>query len=114
MSVIDGERKIIVRRVSPATMRFEGLVPRSVWEARKAEPGITIVTQRAFMGAMLHDQTLQGQYPSVGHIFPAALLSKRSGRTRSGKAMAAHLNRISTQRSAERAAWKAANKVTIL
>ena len=70
MSVIDGERKVIARRVDASAMRFEGLVPRSQWETRAAEAGVTIVTQRAFMGAMLHDQSLNGQYPAVGHIFP--------------------------------------------
>lgn len=100
--VIDGERKAVCHRVSPTSFEYAGLFVRSDWEQMSAEPGTLILTQRAFMGAMLHDQSLKRQYPSVGHVFPAKLLAKRSGIKRSGKAMDSHLSAIADQRKAER------------
>ena len=102
---IDGERKALLRRVADG-FRFEGLVPRSLWQDRAREKGVLIVTQRALLGASLHVQSLEGQFPPIGAVIPAALLKGRSGIEYSGDAMDAHLYTIKAQRSQERQALK--------
>lgn len=100
--VIDGERKAVLRLVSPGTFRYEGLVTRSVWETLKPEAGMKLATMRALNGATLHVQSCAGQFPAVGTLIPAALLRNRSGQTRSGRQMDRHLTAIATQRTAEK------------
>ncbi|HEY6010034.1 MAG TPA: hypothetical protein VIX18_01085, partial [Nitrospirota bacterium] len=76
--IIDGERKALLVRVG-TSFRFDGLLRRSEWESRKAQPGTLIVTQRCLNGAALHVQGLKGQYPTIGTLIPAALFAHRSG-----------------------------------
>jgi len=97
-AAIDGERKGVLTRVDVGTFRFEGLIPRSQWAALKAQPGRTLITQRALIGATLHLPELQGQLPAVGTIIPVALLKGRSGSFRTGKAMDQHLTDIAAVR----------------
>ena len=91
--VIDGERKVVLRRVDVGNFAFEGLVPRSKWSTMKAQVGVILMTQRAFLGATLHLPQLDGQFPAVGTVVPVALLKGRT-QTRTGKAMDLHLKDI--------------------
>ena len=102
---VDGERKALMRRVADG-FRYEGLVTRSGWETRGREKGVLIVTQRALLGASLHVQSLEGQFPPIGAVIPAALLKGRSGIEYSGEAMDARLYSYKAQRSQEREALK--------
>lgn len=100
--IIDGERKALMRRIDAASIQFVQLLPRSSWQRITPEAGVSLVTMRCLMGASLHHEPLQRQFPVPGTVFPVALFSKRSGQKRSGKAMTRHLDSIKEQRSAER------------
>jgi hypothetical protein len=95
--VIDGERKAVLERVSTTHFAYRGLERDSVWSGRKAQTGITLVTQRKLNSACLHVQECEGQYPQLGQLIPVELIGKSGFRT--GRAMRAHLTTIKDARS---------------
>ena len=104
---IDGERKALVRAVSGGLM-FVGLLRRSEWESRPRKAGELLVTQRALVGAALHIESLNGQFPIAGQtVIPRALLTGRSGVQHTGAAMDALLYSYRVQATEGREAIKA-------
>jgi hypothetical protein len=95
---IDGERKPLLRRVSTTHWEFVGLKRISEWSKIKATPGLALTTQLALMGACLHVQQLDGQYPQIGQLIPVELMKGRT-LVRSGRAMTAHMRVIDDGRA---------------
>jgi hypothetical protein len=90
---IDGERKALLRRISTTHWEFVGLRRISEWSKIKAEPGLALTTQLALLGACLHIQGLEDQFPPKGQLIPVELFNGRT-LVRSGRAMTAHMRTI--------------------
>jgi hypothetical protein len=89
----DGERKPLLRRINPANWEFVRLMRISEWSKFKAQPDFALTTQLALLGACLHIQGLEDQFPPKGQLVPVELMK---GRTllRSGRSMMAHMRTI--------------------
>ena len=106
----DGQRKGVMRVINAANCEYTGLQGEVDWRPFR-KTGYFLVTQRALLGASLHVESLNGQFPTIGTIFPRKLFAGRSGVFKSGDQMAQHLDTAKTARKAERGALKTINEL---